>query len=433
MVNGEPVTVTTRVRGGEPLLGQMFSLGPGDPHRVGVYPLAGLLATGRKGRTYLADTPSGPVVLKLLDRHWVGGRSGAYALTMALTAARRLRVDDAVAPLLDTELGTGEPYVVSEFVPGPSVRELVEARGALTAETVSELAVATVRALAAIHAVGLAHGDVHPNTVILGPDGPRTVDVGLFPVRPERPGACAGSSDGLPARDSSTTRAAQQADLTAWAAMLAYAAAGRASLLDLAGRSGAQSENPRARDVLEALPKPLPRIVYACLVPAPSRRPTACQVLEQLAPGLVTSRPRTGGLSFRAPSAPCASAARDGGTSSDRAASRDGDRSGRDLVRGDLVAGGAAAGGPGLAERRGPASPERYLPPPRPPRPVLPAQLRSDHDDVPASGEPEPTATATAVKGGTAASRSLVDLARWARRARRVLRRSLTPGGRARR
>jgi serine/threonine protein kinase len=312
MVNGEPVTGPGHGWGTEPARRQLHPLGPDDPCRIGAYRILGLLAAGRKGRTYVGEALPGQVVVKRLDPSWIDAVGGRQALFRSLATARRLRPDDGVAAVFDARFDTPSgdgTYVVSEFVTGPTVRELVERAGSLPEEAVLEIAVTTIRALAAIHGTGLAHGDVHPSSVVVGPGGPKLVDAGLLPVRSDRSVSRSGVGDGPPVPGRSTW--AQQTDLTAWAAMLAYAAAGRPSLLDLARRPGTprpRTASPRARDVLEALPNPLPRIVYACLVPAPSRCPSAQQVLDQLSPGTVPSQPLTAELPLLVQASPSAGA-----------------------------------------------------------------------------------------------------------------------------
>ena len=55
------------------------------------------------------------------------------------------------------ELGTddGRSYVVSEYVDGPSLQELVERDGPLTGGTLARLMVGTASALTAIHRAGV--------------------------------------------------------------------------------------------------------------------------------------------------------------------------------------------------------------------------------------------------------------------------------------
>ncbi|HEY6795254.1 MAG TPA: cellulose binding domain-containing protein [Kineosporiaceae bacterium] len=259
-------------------------LGPDDPQLIGPYPVVGRLAAGRRGRTYLARADDGPVVVTLLDPGWIASVGGTAGLILAVTTARRLPAGSGVAPVLDALLSGEECYVVSAFVPGPSVQALVERDGALSSEAVAGLAVATAAALAAVHEAGLAHQDVHPRSVVVGPDGPQLVGIGLVPAGPQRLAVRRPGGADLPVRVSSTLTA-QRHDVRAWAAMVAYAATADPAFLDRAAAAGGAA-TPAAglppADVLAALPAPFGPAVRACLVADPATRPTARQVLDQL-------------------------------------------------------------------------------------------------------------------------------------------------------
>jgi hypothetical protein len=204
-----------------------------------------------------------------------------------LLRARRIGSDGGIAVILDALLSDDESFVVSEFVPGPSVLDVVRTSGALPGEAIAQLAIATVTGLVTIHTAGLAHDDVHPRTVVLGPDGPRLVDVGLFPAGPSPAGAGITPGSGLPIRSSSTLMA-QKSDLRAWASMIAYAATGRAPSSDRTDGDGDgdggrdDAEDLLRDDAIQALPGSLVGIVRACVVADPASCPTSRQVLEQL-------------------------------------------------------------------------------------------------------------------------------------------------------
>nr|BFE86625.1 hypothetical protein GCM10020093_092260 [Planobispora longispora] len=84
-----------------------------------------------------------------------------------------------VAEVLDADLDSERPYIVSEYVDGPSLKTAVETGGPRSGGTLRRLAVGTVTALAAIHQAGIVHRDVKPPNVLLGPDGPRVIDFGI--------------------------------------------------------------------------------------------------------------------------------------------------------------------------------------------------------------------------------------------------------------
>ncbi|NMR21316.1 protein kinase domain-containing protein [Cellulomonas fimi] len=88
----------------------------------------------------------------------------------------------------------GRWAVLLAAVPGTTLAALLAVRGALSSGEVVTLVVPVAQALAALHAVGLAHGDVSPANVVLTPDGrPVLIDV-LGAVTHGGPAADAGTT-----------------------------------------------------------------------------------------------------------------------------------------------------------------------------------------------------------------------------------------------
>jgi eukaryotic-like serine/threonine-protein kinase len=67
------------------------------------------------------------------------------------------------------------PFLVMEFVEGPTLAEV----GPLEREAAIELVATLAGAVAAVHAAGIIHRDVKPGNVILSPDGPKLTDFGI--------------------------------------------------------------------------------------------------------------------------------------------------------------------------------------------------------------------------------------------------------------
>lgn len=72
------------------------------------------------------------------------------------------------------------PYIVMEFVDGPSLRAVLTERGRLTPGEVLAVVEPVCSALARAHATGLVHRDVKPENVLIAPDGtPKVADFGI--------------------------------------------------------------------------------------------------------------------------------------------------------------------------------------------------------------------------------------------------------------
>jgi serine/threonine-protein kinase len=154
----------------------------------------------------------------------------------ALSRARHPAVPELVAVGTDAH----GPYVLQGYVEGVSLRALVEAwreRGAEVPPTlVAHLAVAAAEALASVHELGVSHGDLGPDHVLLTPIGAAAfVDFGAARFPGMDPALETGDKGTLPFVAPEVARGeappGQAADVYALAATVLYLAAGGAGLV----------------------------------------------------------------------------------------------------------------------------------------------------------------------------------------------------------
>jgi eukaryotic-like serine/threonine-protein kinase len=151
---------------------------PGDPAEVGPYRILGGLGRGGQGTVYLAELPSGTrVAVKVLSQGDAGGQTLAD-FNREIELARRVK-PFCTAQVLEHGEIDGRPYIVSEYVDGPSLAQVIEERGPLRGAELRRLAIGTLTALAAIHQAGVVHRDFKPANVLLAREGPRVIDFGI--------------------------------------------------------------------------------------------------------------------------------------------------------------------------------------------------------------------------------------------------------------
>ncbi|WP_329519920.1 serine/threonine-protein kinase [Spirillospora sp. NBC_01491] len=262
------------------------ALRPEDPRRLGPYRLSGRLGSGGQGVVYAGEAVSGGggrVAVKLL-RTGLGNDPEARArFIRELETAKRVS-RFCTAAVLDADLAGDRPYIVSEYVDGPSLHRVVTTDGPRTGGTLERLAVGTATALVTIHQAGVVHRDFKPHNVLLGPDGPRVIDFG---VARALDGATITSSGmiGTPAymapEQFSGERAGPPADVFAWAATLVFASCGRPpfgddTLTAVVGRIVRDDPD------LGELTGPLRDLVLRCLAKDPAARPPAPEALRTL-------------------------------------------------------------------------------------------------------------------------------------------------------
>src|SRR5579864_2389003 len=204
----------------------MLPLRDTDPRQVGAYRLVGRLGEGGQGVVFLADSPSGiRAAVKLLPPTTDPQVRSRFLKEVA--AAQRV-ARFCTAQVLDAGIFERRPFIVSEYVNGPSLIEVVETDGPRGGATLERIAVATLTALGAVHAAGMVHRDFKPGNVLLGPDGPVVIDFGLATVPGMTTTGLSGQvAVGTPAyiapEQLAGKRVTAAADMWAWAVTIAFA------------------------------------------------------------------------------------------------------------------------------------------------------------------------------------------------------------------
>ncbi|MEV0196542.1 protein kinase [Nonomuraea sp. NPDC050691] len=151
-----------------------------DPREIAGYVLHGRLGEGGQGTVFFGTSPAGvKVAVKLLHDGFGSGSDVRRFFDRELAALQRV-APFCTARVLAADPGADPPYVVSEYVEGPSVLQAVRERGVLTGADLDRLAIATATALGAIHAAGVVHRDFKPANVLLAADGGKVADHPCF-------------------------------------------------------------------------------------------------------------------------------------------------------------------------------------------------------------------------------------------------------------
>ncbi|HEY2505492.1 MAG TPA: hypothetical protein VGI58_03175 [Streptosporangiaceae bacterium] len=220
----------------------------GDPRRIGRYRVTGRLEgiptedpmfTGAAG-------DGAEVAISLLRGDWA--LDGAARDRFAAEAAVAKRVPPfCAARVLDAGLDGTDAYLVSEYVPGTSLLDLVSADGIQRGQDVEALAIGMATGLASVHQVGLVHGNFGPDYVIIGGDRRvRVIEYGITPPY---------------------GTATPSADMFAWAQTVVFAALARP---------------PASMSDLDVLADHVRVPVERCLDPDPAERPAARAVVVSL-------------------------------------------------------------------------------------------------------------------------------------------------------
>ncbi|WP_075895962.1 serine/threonine-protein kinase [Actinomadura sp. CNU-125] len=157
----------------------MERLRPGDPGRVGPYRLEGRLGGGGMGQVFLGRSRSRrPVAVKVIRPEFAKDSAFRRRFALEVEAARRVGGFYA-AQLVDADPDGDPPWLVTAYIPGPSLQAAVDRHGPLPASSIGVLGAGLAEGLAAVHSCGLVHRDLKPSNVLLADDGPRVIDFGI--------------------------------------------------------------------------------------------------------------------------------------------------------------------------------------------------------------------------------------------------------------
>ncbi|MFF9794016.1 bifunctional serine/threonine-protein kinase/ABC transporter substrate-binding protein [Streptomyces bacillaris] len=268
-----------------------------DPRAVGPYRTLARLGAGGMGVVYLARSAGGALAaVKVIRAEHAADPRFRARFRREAEAAGRI-TGPWVVPVLGADTEAREPWLATAFVPGPSLGEVVGARGALPAGTVRALGVRLAAALATVHAGGLIHRDVKPGNILLALDGPRLIDFGIA----RHPGATAltatdamlGTPGYLAPEQASAGPVGPACDVFSLGCVLVYAATGRPPF-GAGGAAGVLFRTVHEEPDLDGVPPALLPLVTACLAKTPDTRPTAGEARDRLMGGAAGS-PGTGG------------------------------------------------------------------------------------------------------------------------------------------
>jgi serine/threonine protein kinase len=271
-----------------------------DPRVIGPFTIRRVLGEGGMGKVYLGRRRDGALAaVKVVRAELAGDAEFRARFRQEVAAAGRVR-GAYTAELLGADPDAAAPWLATEYVPAPSLREAVGTHGPMPAESVRLLGIGLAEALGAIHAAGVVHRDLKPGNVLLAPDGPRVIDFGIARAADAttltRTGAVIGTPGFIAPEQLAHGRVGPPADVFALGGVLLYAVTGRAPF----GEGDAAALLYRAANVdpdLTGVPPALAPTVAGCLHRDPTQRPTTAQIRDAL--GGHGDRPTSGWLPGR--------------------------------------------------------------------------------------------------------------------------------------
>ena len=261
----------------EPLI---LPLAPGDPQRLGGHQLIGLLGHGGMGRVYLGIAPGGSqAAVKVMHPQLAGDTAFRARFRREAETAQRVS-GPFTARVLDSGVDERTPWLVTEYIPGPTLAQLVSEYGPLPEASARALAAGLAQALSDIHSRRIVHRDLKPANVILSVTGPRVIDFGI---------ARALDGTGMTATDEllgtvsymspeqlAGGEVTGQSDVYSLGAVLVYASTGKTPPRPALTTGPAAS--PRWAPGLGDVAPGLRALIARCLRPDPRQRATLAEI-----------------------------------------------------------------------------------------------------------------------------------------------------------
>lgn len=253
--------------------------------RLGPYRLLRRLGEGGMGVVHLAVDPQGrQVAVKMLRAEVAGDDVARRRLSREVETMRRVR-NDHIAEVVDADVTGLRPYIVTRYVPGRPLDELVKQEGPLDEEALIRVGYGVADALAAVHAAGVVHRDLKPANVMMLDGKPVLIDFGIAQAvdatRLTQTGMFIGTPGYLAPEIIAGQEAGPAADIHAWAGTLIFAATGEPPF----GKGTLEMiffNITAGRANVDGAPESLRPILRAALSRDPSRRPTATELVERM-------------------------------------------------------------------------------------------------------------------------------------------------------
>ena len=251
------------------------------------YELQELIGGGGMADVYLLDRP---VAVKILHEQFRSDREFIDKFHREAQAAARLSHANIVN-IYDVGVEGDEHYIVMEYVPGSTLKDLIRQQGHLPADQALHIAGDIARALSHAHANNLVHCDIKPHNILMMPDGSAKVaDFGIARAVTESTmtytGNIVGSVHYFSPEQAKGTMITPKSDVYALGVVLYEMLTG---VLPFTGETPVSiavqhlQDMPRSvREIDPSLPPIVEAIVSRTMNKAPEDRPTSAELVEEL-------------------------------------------------------------------------------------------------------------------------------------------------------
>lgn len=262
-----------------------FPTGEELPERIGHYVIRRRIGQGGMGVVYQAEDPRTEqfVAVKVLKPEVAGDHIARARLAREVETMRRVQSPN-VAEVIEADTQAELPWVVTEYIPGPTLDATVTDHGPLRGRALTRFVTGMARAIRDIHEVDVIHRDLKPGNVIISNGEPIVIDFGIAHAvdgaKLTQTGTFVGTPSYLSPEVIEGTDLSSATDIHAWGGTVAFASTGRPPY-------GAGSFEVIFFRILngeidmEGMHEALRPLVTRAVSRDMSRRPTAAELVEE--------------------------------------------------------------------------------------------------------------------------------------------------------
>ena len=201
-----------------------------EGEELGGYRLIRRLGTGGAGTVWLAEDGGGMrVALQAMHPPMAASEASRARLERETRTVNSVR-SPFVAHIVDAETEATQPFVVSEYVEGPTLAEILVS-GPVPLRGVAALSYHLASTIAAVHHANIIHRDIKPSNIICSPRGPVLIDFGIAMATSDQhltsTGLVSGTAGYTAPELLQGHGATKESDWWAWCATLLSCATGR--------------------------------------------------------------------------------------------------------------------------------------------------------------------------------------------------------------